>query len=206
MTAANEAISAVAAERRDYFRINERAMLGMRVIEAGEREQAIRALQQGDAPRERVDDLLLSIDAQLQQQLAGISSANAAVASALALMNRKLSLLERMVRTVVTDGSADAGPLPEQVVNLSAGGFAVESRSALAPDTQVEVELVLLPSYRYLRAFGRVVDCRPSDESQGWHRVAVMFEVIRESDRDLLVQHVLGKQSLVLRASRMTPD
>jgi hypothetical protein len=78
MTAANEAISVGAAERRDYFRINERAMLGMRVIEAGEREQAIRALQQGDAPRERVDDLLLSIDAQLQQQLAGMGSVTAA--------------------------------------------------------------------------------------------------------------------------------
>jgi len=194
---------AEAGERRDYYRIDERAMLGLRVVGEAEREAGVRELDRGEAPYERVDDLLLTLDAQLQQQLAGIGAHNAAVASALALMNRKLGLLERMVRTLATAGAGGEAPaLAEQVLNLSAGGFAVAVAEPLAAGAAVEVELVLLPSYRYVRCFGRVVDCRESAaETPPW-QIAVRFESIREEDRDLLVRHVFTRQSEARRAAR----
>ena len=52
-----------------------------------------------------------------------------------------------------------------------------------------------------MRVIGRVVDCRQNDD--GDFAIAIEFEEIREEDRDMLIQHIVRKQSQILREERL---
>ena len=61
--------------------------------------------------------------------------------------------------------------------------------------------MILLPSNHPMRIVGRVVDCRSDDD--GGFSIAIEFEDIHDEDREVLVQHVVRKQSALLREQRM---
>ena len=66
--------------------------------------------------------------------------------------------------------------------------------------------MLLFPSLDYIRSVGRVVRCAETTEAQqeSAFSIAVDFDYLRDDDRELLVQHVVKKQSSQLRAER--PD
>ena len=71
----------------------------------------------------------------------------------------------------------------------------------LALSAWLAIDLVLLPTNHPIRAIGRVVDCRQNDG--GGFAIAIEFEEIREEDRDMLIQHIVRKQSQILREERL---
>lgn len=103
-------------------------------------------------------------------------------------LDRKIGLLARAM--VLQDINAEhASP---SRVNLSAGGVGFYVPGPLSTDTDVNVELVLLPGFTPVFAYGRVVYARPDPEGDGQlpYYVGVEFVEISEEDRARIAQHV----------------
>jgi hypothetical protein len=103
-------------------------------------------------------------------------------------LDRKIGLIARAL--VLQDINADhASP---SRVNLSAGGVGFYVPGPLSTDTDVDVELVLLPGFTPVFAHGRVVYARPDPEGDEGlpYYIGVEFVEISEEDRARIAQHV----------------
>ena len=102
-----------------------------------------------------------------------------------------------------------SGDLAQRHVNLSACGMALGSPAHIAVDAHLEIELVLLPNHRYIKAYAKVVACREQAEvcaPEDRFDVAVDFEYIRDEDREILIQHIFKKQAAQLRTERQEDE
>ena len=67
---------------------------------------------------------------------------------------------------------------------------------------------MLLPSMVGILTVSRVVSCSRRDDGDvhmPW-QIAVSYEHLRESDRELLVRHVMNKETRQVRANRNNDD
>lgn len=189
-------------ERRRYFRIADRALIKYRGITPDALANERAALHAAELRSANLAAALLDVDVRLQDRLVELRGVDRQVAEACDLLNRKLTLLGRVV--ALESGAGDAGDYREHQpgeVSLSGGGIALTASAALQPDTYLALDLVLLPSSHALRAIGRVVDCLVGVD--GAFRIRIEFTDLRESDRDALVRHIVRRQSAALREDRL---
>lgn len=188
-------------DRRRYFRIEDRALLKYRIIPEEELERERRFIQANEIRSENLHTALLGIDVRLQEAFDAVREESKAMAQALELLNRKLTLIERVVALEGGAGGMDGHREHEpSEVSLSGGGIAITAETPLALNARLAIDLVLLPAHHPMRAIGRVVDCRKAE--RGGFAIAIEFEDIREADREVLIQHVLRKQAAELRSAR----
>ncbi len=91
----------------------------------------------------------------------------------------------------------------EQNVNLSAQGMSFYSDQALDKGDVVELNLKLLPQGQKIVTFARVILIREeSENNQGRYKLSLDFEHIHDTDREVLVKHVHGKQMRALGNAR----
>lgn len=193
-------------ERRRYFRIADRALIKYRGIAPDDLARERATLQAYELRTANLAAALLDIDVHLQDALAALRGVDRQIAEALDLLNRKLTLLGRVV--ALEAGVDVAGEYREHSpadVSLSGGGIALTAPDPLDLDAHLAIDLVLLPSSQALRAIGRVVDCRAAGDAA--FRIRIEFTDLRENDRDCLVQHIVRRQSVALREVRQgEPD
>jgi len=189
-------------ERRRYFRINDRALVRYRVVADGALESERRALRARELDGANLATALLEIDVHLQAALAALDGRDRALAEALDLLNRKVTLVGRLATLAGSppDGAPDHREHQPRDLSLSAGGIALAADTPLALNADLVVDLVLLPSNHALRALGRVADCR--GRRGGGFDIAIEFSELREADREALAQHVTRRQSETRRAQR----
>lgn len=84
-------------------------------------------------------------------------------------------------------------------VDISGGGIRFETDKSLPVAQEIKMEIMLLPQYYGLTVLGKVVNCE-IDHAKNTYKLAVVFVKIQESDRDVIVGHVLKMQSKQLRA------
>lgn len=191
----------MSTERRRYFRIEDRALIKYRVIglDAVERERQFIRLNEIRAAN--LHAALLGLDMRLQELIDDIHDDDRPLAQALELLNRKLNLIERVVALEATPrGAPEEREHASSDISMSGGGLALRADSPLELHAYLAVDLVLLPSHHPMRALGRVVDCRRF--TAGDYSIAIEFDEIREEDRDLLIQHIVRRQSALLRLER----
>ena len=187
-------------ERRRYFRIDDSALITYRVV-AAQDLTTVRAEITGYILRaDNLREAFQSWDTRLTELGPALRRESRAIAEAVDLLNRKLTLLAG----VLALGSAPAAEHNHHehqpaAINLSGGGLAVTATQALIPDTWLAIGLVLLPASKLVRTVGRVVDCRTYDAG---FVIGVEFDGLREEDRDSVVSHVLRKQAEMLRRQR----
>ena len=93
-------------------------------------------------------------------------------------------------------------------VNLSGSGIAFHLDEALPLGGHLMIGLTFLPSYLFIQTLGSVVRCDRTGDADAHdpYEVGVKFLALDDNVRDLLVNHVLDKQSEQLRDShRRTP-
>ena len=189
-------------ERRRFYRIADVALLNYRVVQSDSMADGIQALRSDGGSRQHLEQVFLGIDARLFELTTTLERDSPAVAEALDLINKKLGFLERLVLKVDNDQDAGHSDFSERHVNLSACGMALGSPSPIAVDAHLEIELVLLPNHRYIKAYAKVVECREQldvTDPEDRYGVAVDFEYIRDEDREVLIQHIFKKQAAQLR-------
>lgn len=190
-----EPVQEPAKERRRYFRIEDEIVLFLRQVTP---EQACLNESLDDYP---LDAFSLSARLDLLSQearspLRRIAREQPELAEYLKLLDRKIELIAR----ALLEKESDIADRHANRVNLSASGLAFDAEIGFEPGALLELKMLLPPALMGVVAFGEVVYCnRNPDESARPYRVAVDFVGIKEQDRELLIRHVVRKQSNQLR-------
>jgi len=184
-------------ERRRYYRITDHVILKFQQVDEASAKAGMARLQSDRMGRDQLRHALLGMESRLLDLITQIGRARPDFAEVLGLLNKKISLVERLVDATIGDSGEDIlDNLPSEV-NLSGAGVAFLSPREYPAGTLLELELVLLPRYDYIRAYGTVVKSEP-DEAGGYH-LAVDYTYIRNDDREEIIQHVFRKQHEDLR-------
>lgn len=185
-------------DRRRYFRIDDHIMLKYRVVPSNEVRSVSERLR---APLPNAFSLSSDF-AELKQETVllqrSIENSSPAVSQYMAILDKKLDMIAKVL--LIQNMGADEHLWRK--VNLGAGGMSFDSHVEIPVSSVLEIKLGLLPSHAGLITVGKVIRCSKKSEGVTGFNVAVCFLHVRDSDRELLVQHVLWRQAQMLRENR----
>jgi hypothetical protein len=187
----------VEGERRESFRIEDIVLLDYTVVPAPSAEGLPLA------PPPDTFSLLSSFNETHQQARVlarQVEHESKSMLRYFELIERKLDILAEAL--LMREMNAAGAP---QRVDIGADGMAFTSEQPLHSGCFLELKIALLSSRLGLRTRGQVVRVEPAAQGAG-HAVGVRFHHPRESDRELLVQHVLRRQAALLRARHGQED
>lgn len=184
-------------DRREFFRLDDQVSLSYRAIPEEEMPKGIGELVYSPSDGLTVLTRLTGISQQLTATLHRIDQQNPDLADYLRALDEKMEILAQAYLSRNSDMVEQA----TQRVNLSAGGIAFASDELYQMGTPLEIKLLLFPSYTGVMAYGRIVSCDAFEEDEGY-QIRVDFELIRDSDRDALIRHILRRQGEHLRRMR----
>ena len=190
-----------AEDRRNFFRIDDSVILTYKSIPAEELPVRVARLEEGFPDEFTVSASLAAIGRTMTVQLHHIRQQLPDVAAYLKSMDEKLDVLARAF--LARDTS-----LTEQRAcraNISASGMSFYAGQPVPLGSVLETKLVLYPTFMGILTYGEVVRCihSVSEDQEFPFQIAIEFVFIRESDRDLLIRHVLQKQHDALREQRL---
>jgi c-di-GMP-binding flagellar brake protein YcgR len=185
-------------ERREYFRIDDSIQVSYSLVDVASIPADIDSRLQND--RFSVTTRLQAISQHLSAALHRIEQRDPDVADYLKALDEKINLLGQSFLAEEKDLLGQ----PPRSVNLSAGGLAMDVAEAMTIGDRVEVKLFLLPSYTGVLAYGEVVgvDHNPDEQADYPYRVRINFTLIRGSDQDALIRHIMRRQGEMLRQRR----
>jgi len=197
MTSASENIN---AEQREFFRIDDTAIVQFRTVSETEYQQLASATN--DVP----DKLTLKakfdcLSRQLQPLHRTISSRHPDVAKYLSMLDTKLNMLTEQLIKDELDEVANS----PQVVNIGAGGMSFSSDMPVMAGSLLELRLVLLPEMTGILTYANVISCVRSssnDATGNEYQVAVQFERMKDEVRDIISRHVLTREQARLRQQK----
>jgi len=187
------------ADRRSFFRIDDSVRLSLRRVPADELAARLDRLEQDLAGNFTVMSSLAAITSQMAIGLRRIENRDPDVAAYLRAIDQKIEVIGRAFIAQEPELMAEAA-VP---VNLSAGGMCAGVEEPYEAGTPLEIRMLLFPSFTGLMIYGTVVesmvatDAAPSDRYR--HLARIEFTHIREQDRELLIRHLLRRQSDQLR-------
>lgn len=187
-------------ERRSYFRIEDSLNLSYHEVPPEVLEERLQKLEQGVDTNFTVVSSLASISQQMTSLLHKIQADSPDIAKYLKGLDRKIELLGRtLLATESNLAEQHAHP-----VNLSASGMAFKSKDPAEPGAILELKLLLYPCLAGILAYGEVVGCDALEEAESGfsYCIRVNFTHLRESDRDVLIRHVIQRQTDQLRKAR----
>lgn len=186
------------SERREYFRVEDRARFRYRVVEP----QSI-----GTAPADsHFDDAelfwlmreLRTIDRENHNVLRSLAEQNRELGSYLRTINRKFELLASAIVSL----DPDRADQTLQDISLSEGGMSFLAEPKLPIGAALALELTLLPAQIGVACYGEVIANR--DEPPA--RTVIRFVQLGEADRQLIARHILQVQIAERRRQQATEE
>lgn len=175
-------------ERRDYFRINDTIGLSYSVLDGSSENSA----KGTEGKKIELDSVLTEIDAKFNQAANTVWQENPAVAEALGLLNRKISIV---AARAPQGANLEAPPHEEFLANISGCGMAFHCVEPLAEGTRLSVSVVIKPSNIDVNFIATVIACEPSPESpDGKHLMRIEIDEESHLAKEQLIQHVVQKQ------------
>lgn len=193
-----------AAERREYFRIGDEVLLKVRPLDAGDIGAVVERITDRVPDRFTVAANFTVNSRATARLLHGVAADSPDAARYMKALDAKLNQLARLF----VQEEVEAGAFPRLDVTLSAGGVIFPSAREFTAGDMVETRLVLYPHMTGILTVSQVVRCEPRQDGppdMPW-RVAVEYVHIRESDRDLLVSHIMSRETELLRRQRGEDD
>ncbi|HFD79067.1 MAG TPA: hypothetical protein ENK05_01580 [Gammaproteobacteria bacterium] len=187
-------------ERREYFRIDDEVALDYRLIEEDEVEALVEKIRSGMVDRFTASSTFAATSRQMSHTIHRVQAQSPEIARCLQSIDQKLNMVAQLF--VREEMRLDEQTTRE--VNLSAGGVAFRSQRELPLEALLELRMVLLPSLVGILTVSRVIHCERAADGElpyPW-QVAVVYEQIRESDRELLVRHIMARETEQLRRRR----
>ncbi len=194
--------STKAADRREYFRINDEVALNYRVIERSEIDGAMEKRREGHLDVNALASSFANTNLDMRHALEKCRRDLPDVATYLDGLNTKVDLL---IRLLLATGS-ELPDHPTHDVNLSASGLSFKVTREVIAGSILEIKLLFFPTFLYIVTFGHVVRCSTSDEIEEFpYELAVEFSHLEDSDKELLIRHILQRESAMLREVRGGP-
>jgi len=174
-------------ERRSYFRINDVVGLTYSRLESGEE---FKTGIVGDAAMPMME-LLAEVDQNFNQVNNALWREKPAIAQALGLLNRKISII---AAHALQSEDQPMDSYEEQMVNISGCGIAFHCSENFSTGTALKIRTVLKPSNIYLNFTAQVVACEALPEHSDqpyWLRVSLDNDDAGAQEQ--LIQHVVQK-------------
>ncbi len=186
-------------DRREFFRIDDSIQLSYRIVDSVELSLRLEKLDNSVSSSFTVMTRLQALSQHLSASLHRIEQKDPDVADYLKALDKKVELLGQ---SFLAD-EIDLTEQPAKPINLSAGGMSLCATESLEISTQLEIKMLLLPSFTGVLIYGEVVgsEAVPDDADFPWN-LRVNFSHIRDADRDALIRHILRRQAAVLRQQR----
>ncbi|MCB1850845.1 MAG: PilZ domain-containing protein [Gammaproteobacteria bacterium] len=187
-------------ERREYFRIDDTVALSFQAIPPGMLQKRLERQDKGLESEFTLMSNLAVISQEMSGVLRKIEGISPDIAHYLKSLDQKIDLLGKAFLTW-TNEMADQ---PASAVNLSAGGMAFNAPEATEPGSLLELK-ILLPYFTGLILYAEVVACEKliaAEDGRILFQTRVNFRHLRECDRDVLIKHVIQRQSEYLRKQR----
>lgn len=182
-------------DRRRYFRINDTLGVAYRILSAEE-------IQQSDSLSERPVDarnIIAGFDNQIDQLLLQLRPKDPVVAELVEILNQKInSILDQLnLESDLVQRIAHK----VQEVNISACGMAFVVEEDLPPGAVLSLDLLLLPANLHVFTRGIVIDSTAVESGEGFH-ARLEFSGMESQDQEVLIQHIVQRQSHLIRALR----
>ena len=178
--------SAISAERRDFYRINDR--VGLEISRSAPDDRSSASPFNG-SHLEALRAEFRRLDQDVRSQLANLAERDRLLTSLIKSLNGKLDTLARIM-------AFEQNPLqPEdwQEVTLSEGGLSFTTTIGdYAINEQLSLRLTLPPELYQPLATARILSMEPLDG--GGHSVHTEFVDIHDHDRQQIARHVLRWQ------------
>ena len=181
-------------ERRRFFRIDDSmGVCYRRLSEEEARAFARRLAEPGGAI-----DYASHFDNRIQTLLEACRVQNPVAAELLDLLNKKLNF-------AIQQMEIDAGMLQKiayqmKQVNVSGCGMAFAVGESFKRGEMLQLDLLLHPGELHVIAMAEVVACESQAEGEWFLRLN--FVELNRHDQELLIQHVVKRQSAILKARR----
>ena len=184
-------------ERREYFRIADEIALDYRLISDDEADRLVEKIQSRQVDRFTASSSFAATTRQMTHVMHKVQSESAELARCLQAIDQKLNMVAQLF---VTE-EMELNEQPTREVNLSAGGVAFRAQHEIGMDSLLELRMVLFPSLVGILTVSRVIHCeRINDDNRQFPwQIAVVYEHLRESDREHLVRHIMAKETQQLR-------
>ncbi len=199
-------------ERRRFYRIDDSVILNYQPFPEEKMDETISRLEMLSSQHKLLQNSLGSLELRLDFLLDEITEPLPEIAEALKIINRKISILSQLdsadTESALGLKANSRAAVETHEVNMSGSGLAFFSPTGFSHGETMEIECSLLPEYYNIKAIGRVVDCRETDEidTDKKYRVAVDFIYLIETDREFMIAHILKKQGDELKEQREIRD
>ena len=186
------------ANRRQYFRIEDKAVVEVSPLEEG--------VSPGESFELSPEFSLISefqlLDVESKHLLRSITDKDKSLGQFLRVMNKKLDSLSRVV-ALTHQNSTQNDTTQAQDVNLSEGGIALQSGIEYQAQQRVAIKLILLPMYSGLILEGEILSCRGSSAPYELH---IAFTDICEAHQQLIARHIMRLQSQQIHKNQRNQD
>lgn len=192
-------------EKRRAFRIIERVHVKYEVLTEQAFEDGLEEHRMSQGIAEGSRSRLLDLDARLAEKLYVVKTQSNAIAECLALLNRKITVLAEQF-PALQESQTSLVRTQAQTCEVSAVGMTLATREQLAPGTKLALRLLFVADNCYIETLASVV--RPLDRpsaagAAAAFLVAVDFERMKPEQKDVLIQHLLNRESETLRLRRL---
>jgi c-di-GMP-binding flagellar brake protein YcgR len=187
-------------ERRRYFRIDDTLGVFYRVLGAEEAG----AFARDSANQGGNFDFISNFDNRIQTLIEVCRVQTPIAAEIIDLMNKKLNFIIKQID--VDTQLMRSVPFQARSVNISACGMAFPNDTHLEAGKVLQLDISLTPSDLHVVTMATVIACNEWDhgacsDSLPFY-VRVDFTQINHSDQELLIQHVVKRQSAQLKERR----
>lgn len=190
-------------ERRRYFRIDDTLGVCFRRLSPGEVANfAERAAQHGGN-----FDLASNFDNRIQTLLDACRIQSPVAAEILDLMNKKLNVVIRQLDVESELLQSIAYELKQ--VNVSACGMAFNCSEQFNRGDILQVDLLLKPADLHVVSMAEVVACESLEDGgsgEAGFFLRLNFVELNPNDQELLIQHVVKRQSTLLKERRRSGE
>ena len=195
-------------ENRRSFRVSESVYLKYETLTEEEFEEGIerRKLRLGE--NDGAQAKLVDIEARLSEAMFLLNGEHSQMGRCITLLNDKLNVAIEQLPSL-RESKASLARTPPQTCDVGADGMVFSSERPMQIGVKLCVRFLLSSDNRFIETFGKVVRLTdPPDTSMPdrIYGIAVEFENMPVTQREILIQHMFSRESETLRMRRLEMD
>jgi len=196
-------------EHRRSFRVSESVYIKYEVLSEDEFQDGLEHRKTRLGQSDSAQASLVDIEARLSEAMYRLNGESDQFGKCITLLNDKLNVVIEQLPGLRQSKAALASSMP-QTCDVGADGIVFASAEQLAPGTKLYIQLLLASDNRYIESFCRVVrkTSTPAgnDEEKFPYGIAIEFQGMKQSQREMLIQHMFNRESETLRMRRLQTE
>lgn len=195
-------------DNRRSFRVSESVYLKYQTLTEDQFHDGIERFKLKSGINDGAQSKLIDIEARLSEALYLLNGQQPGFGRCITLLNDKLNMIIDELPGLRETKSSLARQAP-QTCDVSADGIEFSSATPLKLDDKLYLRFLLSTDNRYVESFCKVVRlAEPPDTSdpENKYGIAVEFINMPGAQREILIQHMFGRESETLRMRRLELD